>query len=260
VIIVDAHVHLAAPDSAAARLFAGPATPPELLRQMDRGGVAAAVVLGLPGFQTPQEVLGLCAAAPDRLFPLLGVHPLVPEDVARIRHAREMGFYGLKVHPRLNEVPVAVEVLGPLLEQAEKACLPVLFDAVPQSAAVPLADLEYHAFDRLARCFRGVRMVLAHACAPHVLGGYTVVKANRNVFLDISFALLYYAGSSVEADLAFISDRIDRHVLYGSDFPQYAADAYLTAYRSLLARRPGVDVGRVLGGNAIELFGLPLAP
>jgi predicted TIM-barrel fold metal-dependent hydrolase len=257
-IIVDAHVHLMEPDSAAARLFSAPATPLELLRRMDRAGVTAAVVLGLPGLQTPEEVLALCAAAPDRLFPLLGVHPCRPEDVTRIRHAREMGFYGLKVHPRLCEVPVESGVLGPVLEQAEQHELPIVFDALPQSSVVPLADLEYHAFDRLARRFRGVRMVLAHACAPHVLGAYTVVKANPNVFLDVSFSLLYYAGSSVEADLAFVSDRIDRHVLYGSDFPQYPADDYLAAYRRLLESRPDVDQRRVLGANAIQLFGLPL--
>jgi predicted TIM-barrel fold metal-dependent hydrolase len=256
--IVDAHVHLAAPGSRAAGLFPSPAAPADLLRQMDRAGVAGAVVLGLPGLQTAEEVLGLCAAAPDRLFPLLGVHPLAADDLARIPHARGMGFYGLKVHPRLGEFPVDADVLGPALELAERHRLPVLFDALPQSGAVPLDGLEYHAFDRLARRFRGVRMVLAHACAPHVLGAYTVVKANPNVYLDVSFSLLYYAGSSVEMDLGFVSDRIDRHVLYGSDFPQYAADAYLAAYLRLLEGRPGADRRRVLGGNAVELFGLPL--
>jgi predicted TIM-barrel fold metal-dependent hydrolase len=101
-------------------------------------------------------------------------------------------------------------------------------------------------------------MVLAHACAPHILGAYTVVKANPNVYLDVSFSLLYYASSSVETDLGFISDKIDRYVLYGSDFPQYPADIYLRAYLRLLEGRPGVDRERVLGGNAVQLFGLPL--
>ena len=256
--IVDAHVHLASPGSAAARLLRAPALPVDLVRQMDQAGIAAAVVLGLPGLQTPEEVLALCATAPDRLFPLLGVHPRLPAEVARIGHAREMGFYGLKLHPRLCEVPVTIDAYGAVLEQAERHGLPVVFDAVPQSPILPLEDLEYHAFDRLARRFRSVRMVLAHACAPHVLGAYTVVKANPNVYLDVSFAVLSYAGSSVVLDLAFLSERIDRFVLYGSDFPQYPADTYLRSYRQQVEARPGVDLGRVLGGNAIELFGLPL--
>jgi predicted TIM-barrel fold metal-dependent hydrolase len=257
-IVVDAHVHLATPGSAAARLFPAPATPRELLAQLDRAGVTAAVVLGLPGLQSPEEVLDLCAIAPDRLFPLLGVRPQIPEDVARIEQARALGFYGLKVHPRLSEVPVTTKVMEPLLKQAEKHLFPVVFDAVPQSTVVPLAELEYQAYDRLAREFRGVRMVLAHACAPHVLGAYTVVKANPNVHLDVSFALRYYAGSSVETDLGYVSDKIDRYVLYGSDFPQYPADEYLAAYRLCLQGHPGVDLRRVLGANAIELFELPL--
>jgi predicted TIM-barrel fold metal-dependent hydrolase len=259
-IIVDAHVHLAAPGSPAARLFPAAARPEDLLAQLDGAGVAAAVVLGLPGLQSSDEVLGLCAAAPDRLFPLLGIRPQLAAEVALIKQARALGFYGLKVHPRLSELPVTAEVMGPLLKEAEKHQLPVLFDAVPQSPAVPLSQLEYHAYDRLARQFRGVRLILAHACAPHVLGAYTVVKANPNVYLDVSFALLYYAGSSVETDLGYVSDKIDRYVLYGSDFPQYPADEYLAAYRGVLEARPGIDRRRVLGANAIELFGLPLTP
>jgi predicted TIM-barrel fold metal-dependent hydrolase len=258
--IIDAHVHLAQEGSEAARVLGKAAPPEELLAQMDRAGIAAAVVLGLPGFQTSQEVLGLCAAAPDRLFPLMGVHPGHPEDVARIGQAREMGFFGLKVHPRLSKVPVDGALLGPTLEQAAEHGLTVLFDAVPQSPEIPLERMEYHAFDRLARQFPGVKMVLAHACAPHVLGAYLTAKANRNVYLDVSFSLLYYAGSSVEADLAFVSDRLDRFTLYGSDYPQYPADDYLDAYLRLIENRHGVDRWRVLAGNAVELFGLPLRP
>jgi predicted TIM-barrel fold metal-dependent hydrolase len=257
--VVDGHVHLAAPGSAAAELLRCAAAPEDLLRQMDRAGVAAAVVLGLPGLQTPEEVLGLCAAARDRLFPLSGVDPRRAADVGRIRHARDLGFWGLKAHPRLAGLPVNVDTWGPVLEQAAAAGLPVVFDALPQSPDAPLAEMDYHAFDRLARAFREVQIVLAHACAPWVLGAYAVAKANPNVWLDVSFSVQYYAGSSVETDLAFVSDKLDRRVIYGSDFPQYPADSYLEAYRRLIDDRPGVDRRLVLGANAVNLFRLPLA-
>src|SRR5262245_30017705 len=110
--LIDAHVHLTNPQSPANALFRQPATPDDLLRQMDRSGITAAVVLGLPGFQTPDEVIQLCRCAPDRLFPLLGVDPRRAEDVARIRHTRSLGFYGLKLHPRLNQLPVTEGVWG----------------------------------------------------------------------------------------------------------------------------------------------------
>src|SRR5262249_6698673 len=150
-----------------------------------------------------------------------------------------------KLHPRLSQVPVTLEVFGPVMEQAAVAGLPVLFDAVPQSPYMPLSQLEYQVFDLLARSFRQVKIVLAHACAPHVLGAYTVAKANPNVYLDVSFSLTYYAGSSVEMDIGFISDKLDRFVLYGSDFPQYPADEYLATYRRLLDTRPAADRDRL---------------
>jgi predicted TIM-barrel fold metal-dependent hydrolase len=256
--IIDAHVHLIEPDSPAAALFRTPARPEDLLQQMDRGGIDAAIVLGLPGYQSPEEVLKLCGTAPKKFFPLLGFNPLDSRDLQRISQARADGFYGIKLHPRLSEVPVTPEIFGPVMEEAAAANLPVLFDAVPQSPHVPLGQLEYQAFDLLARRFRQVKIVLAHACAPHVLGAYTVAKANPNVYLDVSFSLAYYAGSSVETDIGFISDKLDRFVLYGSDFPQYPADEYLRTYRRLLDSRPGADRERLLAKNAIEVFNLPL--
>ncbi len=256
--IIDAHVHLIEPGSPAAQLFRTPARPEDLLQQMDRGGIDAAIVLGLPGYQSPEEVLKLCAAAPKRFFPLLGVNPLNADDLKRVPRARADGFYGIKLHPRLSQVAVTPEIFGPVMENAAAAGLPVLFDAVPQSPHVPLAQLEYQAFDVLARRFRQVKIVLAHACAPHVLGAYTVAKANPNVYLDVSFSLAYYAGSSVEMDIGFISDKLDRFVLYGSDFPQFPADLYLSTYRRLLETRPTADHMRLLAKNAIEVFDLPL--
>lgn len=139
--IIDAHVHLVEPNSPAAALFRTSARPEDLLAQMDRGGIDAAIVLGLPGYQSPEEVLKVCAAAPGRFFPLLGVNPVNARDLERISQARPHGFYGIKLHPRLSQVPVTAEVFGPLMEQAALANLPVLFDAVPQSPHVPLAQL-----------------------------------------------------------------------------------------------------------------------
>ncbi len=257
--IVDAHLHLARPGSPAAVRLGRPATPDELLRQMDRAGITAAVVLGLPGYQAPGEVLELCRSAPDRLFPLMGVDPRSGDDITAIGRARELGFYGLKLHPRLNGVPLDDPRWDRILEAAAEHHLPVLFDAVPQSTELPLHALDYHAFDRLARRHRNVTMVLAHACAPDVMGAYLVAKGNPNVHIDVSFSLMYYAGSSVELDLGFLSDKLDRFVLYGSDFPMYAADEYLNAYLRLLERYPGVSRDRVLASNAINLFRLPLS-
>jgi hypothetical protein len=256
--IVDAHVHLAASGSAAEDVLKAPSSPELLLRQMDRSGIDAAVVLGLPGIQTPEEVLELCGAAPGRLFPLLGIDPRNPNDLAGIENARERGFYGLKLHPRLNRYAVDDSILDPVLTKATEARLAIVLDSLPQCSEIPLERMGCQAFDRLARRFPNVRLVLAHACAPHVLEAFTLVKANKNAFLDVSFSLDYYAGTSVVDDLAFISDKLDRRTLYGSDFPQCAADRYLHQYQSLLRRVPAERHAALLGANAISLFGLPI--
>ncbi|MFT3882730.1 MAG: amidohydrolase family protein [Gemmatales bacterium] len=256
--IIDAHLHLAEAGSPAEKSLGKSALPIDALRQMDAAGIDAAVVLGLPGLQTPEEVLRLCSVAKDRFFPLMGINPASSADVAMIAQARERGFYGLKVHPRLSQVAVNDPRWEAVLRQAEAHELTVLFDAVPQSTVIPMMHMNYLAFDVLAKQYPKVQIILAHACAPDVLGGFVTVKANKNVYLDMSFSVMYYQGSSLDQDMAFVSDQIDRFVLYGSDYPMFPADQYLKAYQALIASRPGVNRSLVFAGNAIKLFKLPL--
>jgi len=56
------------------------------------------------------------------------------------------------------------------------------------------------------------------------LEAYLLADACPNVYLETSFTLPYYLGSSVEQDLAFAYKKIDERVIYGSDFPYVGLD------------------------------------
>src|SRR5258706_1197362 len=82
-------------------------SPAHLLRRLDADGIDRAVLVNYPspdlmGFtsRVNQYVAEYCAAAPDRLIAMGGVHPRFTEDAAaEVRRAAAMGGRALKLHP-----------------------------------------------------------------------------------------------------------------------------------------------------------------
>jgi uncharacterized protein len=104
-----------------------------------------------------------------------------------------------------------------------------------------------------------VPIVIVHA------GGYRVVEAmllaldKNNVWLDTSFSLPYYIGSSIEQDFAYVIRKLNfERVVFGSDHPYIPFESALSAHQSFFEKHHFNDtqISKVLYENAIKLFGI----
>lgn len=75
-----------------------------------------------------------------------------------------------------------------------------------------------------------VPVVLLHSGGARILEAFLLADACSNVYLDTSFSLPYYLGSSVEHDMAFSYKKIADRVIYGSDFPYVDMDTSLSTF------------------------------
>lgn len=75
-----------------------------------------------------------------------------------------------------------------------------------------------------------VPIVLLHSGGARVLEAHLLADACPNVYLETSFTLPYYLGSSVERDLAFSYKKISEKVIYGSDFPYIEMDESINTF------------------------------
>jgi len=82
-------------------------------------------------------------------------------------------------------------------------------------------------------------------------GGYRVMEAmllafdKKNVWIDTSFSLPFYIGSSLEKDYAFTYKTVGTHrVLYGSDYPYANAEAALDIHLKFFDKH-GFSSGQV---------------
>jgi hypothetical protein len=251
--IIDAHVHVT-PDGGwfGTGLDASEA---RLLAEMDQAGLTGAVVVPLYGMADGDFVAGLCARHPGRLnglcMPRMDGGP--PRD--QLRRARdELGLKGVKLHPRHQNLDPDDAWVHQVLETAADLALPVMICTYPGPCQVPLSRLTPLNYDPLARSHPGATIILAHAGAQRALDAFQVAKANPNVHLEISHVLAYYRDTHVWADLCFIMDKLDRRVIYGSDFPEVNLADYLALARRAAEVSGRCDLESVLGGNLRRLL------
>ena len=225
-------------------------SPAHLLRRLDADGIERAVLVNYPspdlmGFtsRVNEYVAEYCAAAPDRLIAMGGVHPRFTDDAAaEVRRAADMGVRALKLHPphmavEPNAYLHGLDALRALYEEAQRLKLPVMIHtgtSIFPGARSRLGDPM--CVDDVAIDFPNLKIVIAHGGRPLWMdAAFFLVRRFPNVFMDVSGippkALLGYFPRLVE-----IADK----VLYGSDWPS-----------------PGV---RSMKQNVADIRALPLAP
>lgn len=240
-------------------------SPTHLLRRMDADGIDRAVLVNYPspdviGFsdRVNEYVAEYCRAAPNRLFPMGGVHPrFAPDAAAAVRRAAEQGVRALKLHPPHMAVAANAHLHGSdalraIYEEAQRLELPVMIHTGTSVFPGARSRLgEPMAVDDVAVDFPRLTIVLAHGGRPLWMEqAFFLVRRFPRVYMDVSGipprALLRYFPR-----LAEVADK----VLYGSDWPSPGVRSMgenLRAFRELDLPEPAQR--KILGDNAAKVF------
>ncbi|MCW9034173.1 MAG: amidohydrolase family protein [Rhodospirillales bacterium] len=251
--VIDAHLHL---DSG----IEGPAinATQELNNSLAQNNIEKGVVLHLQVQRWPVEEVAEALTSSDRLVGMVNVHPFQEDaEQALCYGIEELGFIGLKLHPRLQEYPIADPRVAKLVGLAGEMNVPVVIDAFPDG------DWLMQGFDpldyaRLAKACPNTRIQIAHFGGQRCIDMMLLAKRLPNVSLDLSFSLLYFRGSSVVGDILYGCKSMGySRVLYGSDYPDRSIGDSLNG--SLVefekADITGNDLDRLLYANAQEFYG-----
>jgi uncharacterized protein len=221
-------------------------SPAHLLRRLDQDGVERAVLVNYPspdlmGFshRVNEYVAEYCAAAPDRLVPMGGVHPRFAEDAAaEVRRAAELGVRALKIHPchmavEINAYLRGMASLRAIYEEAQRLRLPVMIHT--GTSVFPGArsrNGEPMPADDVAVDFPDLTLILAHGGRPLWMEqAFFLVRRFPRVYLDVSSI----PPRSIPRYFPRLAEVADK-VLYGSDWPSPGVRSMgdnLRAFRSL---------------------------
>ncbi|MDP9362698.1 MAG: amidohydrolase family protein [Chloroflexota bacterium] len=236
----------------------------ELLRRMDRAGVAKAVTWLQPPYVRHEIDAGNAYVAsamrdhPDRIIgfgwadPNLGVERAI-DDVRRA--VEEHGFFGVKLNGAQNDFRIDDPYLAmPVVEAVARAgvalALHVGADAYDQTHPSRVATI--------ARAFPELRILVVHmgGAAFHDLSAAAIDVAQAHPNLTL-------VGSAVRAIpiLRAVKTLGAERVCFGSDTPFELMHVELAKYRALLdGEVTEAERDLVLGGNIARLLGLDVRP
>ena len=138
--------------------------------------------------------------------------------------------YFQKISQQLYDKALEVSI------EASKRNMPIMIDTSYGSVDMYQYDnLKLAAY--ILRQVKNVPVVLLHSGGARAMQAMLLAESCSNVFLDTSFSVTYYKGSSIESDLAFAYKRIGLgRVLYGSDFPYVSLEDSVDSTRNFLIR------------------------
>lgn len=260
--IIDAHAHVW-PDHIAPQILAtqpaglGPVhdgTFTGLLATMDAAGIDRAMCLGVAAVARTvartNEFIG--SADRGRFVPFGSVHPDLSDD-ENLRHLRDNGITGVKLHPLFQQLDLGAPRVLDLLKALADAGIVVITHV--GAGASPEAN-ERGAPALLVRILEAVPTLQVIACH---FGGYHRLAEAEQLVVG-SRAVLETSWPPRMAELApeRVRTIIERHgadrVVFGSDWPMTDPAAEIAAVRAL-----GLDPAAeraVLGGNLQRILEL----
>jgi predicted TIM-barrel fold metal-dependent hydrolase len=255
-VIFDAHVHVY---PGRAGFWKTASSAETLIQAMDRAGVSRAAVIAIEPHLPTADLCAAIAPYADRLVPIGSVEPhgdTVVQEIAR--QVGELGVRGIKLHPRLQGIQFSdLPQLEAIAHQCGAVGVPLIICSFLGGRDLFKGRTLEWCHD-LAHLCPETTIVLAHAGGHRPLDALMVLKANPNIYVDLSFSPLYFAESSVRQDLECLVRKADpKRVLFGSDFPEASLDASVEWMQDMARRLALVASHRdaILYENAARLFG-----
>ena len=227
-------------------------TAPNLMREMDELGIAAAVLLPIdfPALSWNAEAYLEVAARAPKLVTLGSVHPHATAAAAKLARQKAAGARGVKVHPAVQTVAADNPRAMELYRHAADLGLPILWHCGPVGIEPRLG----RHLSQLKHYWRAIHdnpdttFVLGHSGALQMGMALKLAQSYPNVYLET-------ASQSLPGVRQLVAEAPPDRLMMGSDWPFYhqavpLAKILIATEGDPAARR------RVLWENAARLFGL----
>ena len=227
----------------------------DLIDKMDESSIDKGVLLPIATKPSQQTIVNDWAkeSESDRIIPFGSVHPDAEDALDELERIKEMGLYGVKLHPDYQDFFVDEERLFPIYEKCVELELPILFHAGFDPLSPNVIHAMPDAFARILDRLPDITMILAH------FGGMMkwdmveeyLIGREGNLYFDISTVTGYLGDEQAERMIKrHGSDRI----LFASDMPWDLPQNIISLVKRL--NLPKEDKENILHKNAERLLKL----
>jgi predicted TIM-barrel fold metal-dependent hydrolase len=254
--IIDAHTHLYLDGDPKISKHSSSAN--SLLSEMSVCGVDKALIISIAPLMDQNRIVRELNGHEDRLHFAGSVDPWSTNPLESIDYAVNiLGAKAIKLHPRLQGFGYEnLDLVMPIARYCGEVGVPIILCSFCGGHSLfksrPV-ELVYE----LALRNPNTTIVMAHAGGHRPLEALLVQKACPNVYLEISFAPLYFQKSSVEIDFQFMLHKCDsKKIIYGSDYPEKTMLESLEWIfnSSSITKMTNEDLENIFYKNAMEVY------
>lgn len=232
-----------------------------LLKEMDKTNIERSVIVPIEGIISNHFVSEIVSKHKERFVPACSINPVIFNSKRKLveHYKKTIGIYNfkfLKLHPRFHHYDLCDKKVFWLLEINEKIGLPlvVYICGYLYDNNIILVQSIPNTIHRIVNSFKSTRFVVLHAGGSWALHLYEAIKDNPNVFLDLSFSITKYKGSSLSIDINFLTHHFDRRLIWGSDFPEVMPEQALKDFNDITQDVSPEKKENILYKNVLNLL------
>lgn len=199
-----------------------------LLESTAEQNIKGFCAVSLPDMGSDHKVFLDLVSQSDKCFAVAGI-ALSTMDLTKLaeelHHIKSLGYRAIKLHPRKGGffLDADNEILNACFELAVQLDLIIFLCTYISSemSIFPSKD-PYWELVKLFKRFPKIQCVLLHGGVTHILKYADLVRFNPNLLLDLSYTIMKFKHSSLDADIRYLFSNLDQRICIGTDHPEYS--------------------------------------
>ena len=231
------------------------------VQELHHAGSARACAVGIADHDGYQHgaFAERCKKYPE-LVPVAGVTPKAVGHIDKeLDEIKELGYRGIKLHPRYSNFSYTDERLVDTFQAAARRSLPVFICTYFHTTVERYPEVDpLYCIAKILKASPETRVVFVHGGCVELMRWMQLARHNPNVLLDISLTMMRYRGSALDLDLRFLFSSFHDRTCMGTDYPDFRP-AEVRGRFVELSQGASLDAKRKIGGlNLARFLGVDL--
>lgn len=203
----------------------------DLLGRFESNNIVKALAVGMKGIgdYDGDRYAEFILSHTDKLLPVaffnLNDFRSDREAAAFIIKIKTLGYRGIKLHPRFGNFTITNPLIPDVIKRCNDLGLPVLLCTYFYSRNEGSSQNNQDTLLDLLEKVPDSKVILMHAGNVNLLTYVEIARTFKNTLLDLSFTMVKYAGSSLDADISYAFNNFDRRICVGSDHPEFSLES-----------------------------------
>lgn len=218
-----------------------------------------ALLVGIPG-DSQEFLITVFQKYPDKFIPIaaleMGADDSADQIEEKIISCKNLGFKGIKIHPRLLNMSLTFPSISRAVGLAGKHQLVSLLCTVHKPPLPPLKRPVYDILHEICRENQNTRILLVHGGYFEVLATSEIIRPFEHVLLDLSTTIVRFQDTHIIEDIRFLFKTFDQRLCLGSDFPEYTMKEVLQVIEKKELHRdlPRNKLENIFSRNLLDFF------